>query len=72
VRAADADRHTVVVSWPITRPGFALLENSDLSTTKWVHVTLMPVVEVTSQTTAEKQVVVPTPTGKGFHRLSKA
>lgn len=56
----------------MTRPGFALLENSDLSTTKWVHVTLMPVVEVTSQTTAEKQVVVPMPTEKGFHRLSKA
>ena len=63
--------NTVVVSWPMTWPGFALLENPDLNTTNWVQVVTPPVVVVTSQTTAEKQVVVPTPTGKRFYRLSK-
>jgi hypothetical protein len=64
--------NTVVVSWPITWPGFALLENSDLNTTNWVQVTTPPVVVVTSQTTADKQVIVPTPAGKRFYRLKKA
>jgi hypothetical protein len=63
--------NTVVVSWPMTWPGFALLENSDLSTTNWVQVTTPLVVVVTSQTTAEKQVIVPTPMGKRFYQLSK-
>jgi len=63
--------NTVVVSWPMTWPGFVLLENSDLNTTNWVRVATPPIVVVTSQTTAEKQVVVPTPTGKRFYRLSK-
>jgi hypothetical protein len=64
--------NTVVVSWPITWPGFVLLENPDLNTTNWVQVITPPVVAVTSQTTAEKQVVVPTPMGKRFYRLRKA
>ena len=63
--------NTVVVSWPMTWPGFALLQNSDLNTTNWVQVATPPVVVVTSQTTAEKHVVVPTPTGKRFYRLKK-
>ena len=63
--------NTVVVSWPMTWPGFVLLETLDLNTPNWVQVTTPPVVVVTSQTTAEKQVVVPTPTGKRFYRLSK-
>ena len=64
--------NTVVVSWPITWPGFVLLENLDLNGTNWVQVTTPPVVVVTSQTTAEKHVVVPTPIGKRFYRLKKA
>lgn len=63
--------NTVVVSWPMTWPGFTLLENPDLNTTNWVQVTTPAVVVVTSQTTAEKQVVVPTPTGKRFYRLTR-
>ena len=63
--------NTVVVSWLITWPGFVLLENPDLSTTNWVQVTTLPAVVVTSQTAAEKQVVVPMPTGKRFYRLRK-
>jgi hypothetical protein len=63
--------NTVVVSWPMTWPGFALLQNSDLNTTNWVQVPTPPIVVVTSQTTAEKQVVVPAPTGKRFYRLKK-
>jgi len=63
--------NTVVVSWPMTWPGFGLLENLDLHSTNWVEVTTPPVVVVTSQTTAEKYVVVPTPTGKRFYRLKK-
>jgi hypothetical protein len=63
--------NTVVVSWPMTWPGFALLENSDLNTPNWVQVATLPVMVVTSHTTAEKQVVVPTPTGKRFYRLKK-
>ena len=64
--------NTVVVSWPMTWPGFVLLENPDANTTNWVQVTTPPAVVVTSRTTAEKQVVVPTPTGKRFYRLSKS
>ena len=63
--------NTVVVSLPMTLPGFALLESSDLNTTNWFQVTTPPVVVVTSQTTAENQIVVPTPTGKRFYRLTK-
>lgn len=63
--------NTVVVSWPMTWPGFALLENPDLNTTNWVQVATPTVVVVTSQTTAEKQVVVPAPTGKRFYRLTR-
>ena len=63
--------NTIVVSWSMTWPGFALLENSDLNTTNWVQVTTPPVIVVTSQTTADKQVVVPTPTRKRFYRLKK-
>lgn len=61
--------NTVVVSWPMTWPGFTLLENPDLNTTNWVRVTTPPVVVVASQTTAEKQVVVPRPNEKRFYRL---
>jgi hypothetical protein len=64
--------NSVVVSWPMTWPGFALLETSDLNTPNWVQVATPPAVVVTSRTTAEKQVVVPTPTGKRFYRLKKA
>jgi hypothetical protein len=63
--------NTVVVSWPMTWPGFVLLETSGLNSTNWVQVTTPAVVLVTSQTTAEKQVVVPTPLGKRFYRLRK-
>ena len=63
--------NTIVVSWLITWPGFVLLENPDLNTTNWIQAATPPVVVVTGQTTAEKQVVVPTPTGKRFYRLSK-
>ena len=63
--------NTVVVSWPMTWPGFVLLENPDLNPKNWVRVATPPIVVVTSQTTAKKQVVVPTPTGKRFYRLSK-
>ena len=63
--------NTVLVSWPMTWPGFVLLENPDLNSTNWVQVTTPPVVVVTSQTTAEKQVVVPTPTGQRFYRLTR-
>lgn len=63
--------NTVVISWPVTWPGFVLLENPDLNTTNWVQVTTPPVVVLTSQTKAEKQVIVPTPTGKRFYRLKK-
>jgi len=62
---------TVVVSWPMTWPGFALWENSEAYTTNWVEVAKEPVVVVTSRTTAEKQVVVPMPAGKRFYRLRK-
>jgi len=63
--------NTVVVSWPMTWPGFVLLENPNVNTTNWVQVAAPPIVVVTSQTTAEKQVVVPTPTGKRFYRLRR-
>lgn len=63
--------NTVVVSWPVTWPGFTLLENSDLRTTNWVQVVTLPTVVLTSQTTAVKQVIVPTPTGQRFYRLTK-
>ena len=64
--------NTVVVSWPMTWPGFVLLQNSDFNATNWVQVTTPPIVVVTSQTTAEKQVIVPTPIGRRFYRLRKA
>jgi hypothetical protein len=63
--------NTVLVSWPMTWPGFALLQNSDSNTTNWVPVATPPIVVVTSRTTAEKHVVVPTPIGKRFYRLQK-
>ena len=63
--------NTVVVSWPMTWPGFVLLENPNVNTTNWVQVAAPPIVVVTSQTTAEKQVVVPTPTGMRFYRLRR-
>lgn len=63
--------NTVVVSWPMTWPGFVLMENPNANTTNWVQVATRPMEVVTSRTTAEKQVVVPTPTGKRFYRLKK-
>ena len=63
--------NTIVASWPMTYPGYVLLENSDLSTTNWVQVTTPPVVVVTGESAVEKQVVLPSPAGKRFYRLSK-
>jgi len=64
------ETNTVVVSWPITWPGFVLLENPDLNTTNWTEVTLAPSVVVVGEDRAEKQVVVPKPVGNRFYRLS--
>ncbi len=63
--------NSVVISWPMTWPGFVLLENSDLNTANWVQVTTPPTIAVTSRTTAQKQVVVTTPIGNRFYRLRK-
>ena len=63
--------NTVVVSWPMTWPGFTLFVNPDSNTTNWVQVATPPVVVVTSQTTAEKQVVLPKIPGKQLYRLRK-
>jgi hypothetical protein len=63
------ETNTLVVSWSMTWPGFALLENRDLNPKNWAQVTTPPIVVATSKTTVEKHVVVPTPTGKRFYRL---
>ena len=63
--------NTVVVSWPVTWPGFVLLENPDANTTNWVKVATQPVIVATGESTADKQVVVASPIGKRFYRLRK-
>jgi hypothetical protein len=65
------ETNTVIVSWPMSWPGFVVMENLDLNTTNWVNVAINPVVVVTSERAAEKQVVVPRPIGNRFYRLNK-
>lgn len=63
------ETNTVVVSWPLTWPAFALQENADLNTTNWANVVTEATVFVVGQDQFEKQVVVPMPLGSRFYRL---
>jgi outer membrane protein assembly factor BamB len=56
--------NTMLISWPSPCSGFALQQNSNLSTTNWVTLTNTPVT-VGSQ----NQVTMPSPTGNQFYRL---
>lgn len=63
--------NTVVVSWPVSWPGYALTEATEATPTTWTSVTIPPQIVVTSQSQAQKQVVVPMPSGKRFYRLKR-
>jgi len=56
--------NTVLISWPSPYSGFALQQNSNLSTTNWVTLTNTPIT-IGSQ----NQVTMPPPTGNQFYRL---
>jgi hypothetical protein len=56
--------NTVLISWPSSFNGFALQQNSNLSTTNWVTLTNTPI-PVGSQ----YQVTMPPPKGNQFYRL---
>lgn len=63
------ETNTVVVSWPITWPGFLLLENHDLNTTNWSEVMIQPIEVAVGDDRLDKQVIVPKPVGNRFYRL---
>lgn len=63
--------NTVVVSWPVSWPGFGLTEATEATSTTWPSVTIPPQIVVTGQSQAQKQVVVPMPSGKRFYRLKR-
>jgi len=56
--------NTVVVSWPSPSAGFALQQNTDLSTTNWLPVATTPVV-----VGGENQVTLPATPPRNFFRL---
>lgn len=66
------ETNTVVVSWPITWPGFVLLENAEPHTAQWAEVATPPRIALTWDGKAEKHHVVPVPVGKRFYGLRKA
>ena len=63
------ETNTVVVSWPITWPGFVLTESPDLNVPTWTDVTIAPVDVAVGEDRVDKQVIVQKPTGNRFYRL---
>ena len=57
---------TITVSWPLPADGWVLQENPNLNMTNWVNVPQTP-----QEVGGRKQVVIPSPTGNRFYRLSK-
>jgi hypothetical protein len=57
----------VMISWLVPSTNFVLQENSDLTTTQWMDVTNMPILNLTN---LQNQVMLPSPAGSVFFRLS--
>lgn len=61
--------NTVVVSWPITWPGFELWEGTDQTTTNWIPVAVKPIDLALSRDRTDKMVLVPATAGSRFFQL---
>jgi hypothetical protein len=58
--------NTVIISWSAPATGFELQQNSQVASTNWSNVSMVPTV-----VGDEKQVILPAPTGSQFFRLRK-
>jgi hypothetical protein len=56
----------VMISWLVPSTNFVLQQNSDLTTTQWIYVTNVPVLNLTN---LQNQVMLPLPASTTFYRL---
>lgn len=63
--------NSVVVSWPMTWPGWVLTETPELPAPAWTEVPQVPLEVAVADDVVVKQVVVAPPVGKRFYKLRK-
>lgn len=63
--------NSVVVSWPMTWPGWVLTEAPELPAAAWTDVLTEPIEVAVADDVVVKQVVVTPPVGSRFYKLRK-
>lgn len=63
--------NSVVVSWPMTWPGWVLTEAPELPAAAWTNVLTAPIEVTVADDVVVKQVVVTPPVGSRFYKLRK-